>query len=76
MFDARRLMFRGPGTACGRLLKQDLGTACPRIVALTANAITGDRERYLASGFDGYLSKPLNIEDLKQQLISAGAAAR
>ena len=63
------------GIGACRLLKQDLGTACPRIVALTANAITGDRERYLASGFDGYLSKPLNIEDLKQQLISTGGEA-
>jgi signal transduction histidine kinase/DNA-binding response OmpR family regulator len=50
-------------------LKHDLGAECPRIVALTANAITGDRERYLASGFDGYLSKPLNVEELRLLLI-------
>lgn len=31
----------------------------PYIAALTANALTGDREKYIAIGFDGYLQKPL-----------------
>ncbi len=34
------------------------------IVALTANVITGDRERYLASGMDKYLKKPIDINEL------------
>lgn len=58
--------------AC-QAIKKALGKASPEIVALTANAITGDREKYLASGFDGYLSKPLNLKDLKHQLIRIGA---
>ncbi len=57
------------GLGACRAIKQELDKTCPRIVALTANAITGDREKYLASGFDGYLSKPLNVEDLKLELI-------
>ncbi len=36
------------------------------IVAVTANAMVGDRERYLAAGFDDYLAKPLHLEELQE----------
>jgi CheY-like chemotaxis protein len=38
-------------------------------VCLTANAISGAREQYLAEGFDDYLSKPINPEKLEEMLI-------
>jgi PAS domain S-box-containing protein len=36
------------------------------IVAVTANAMVGDRERYLAAGFDDYLAKPLHLSELQE----------
>jgi CheY-like chemotaxis protein len=38
------------------------------VVAVTAYAMRGDREKILASGFDGYLSKPLNPSSLTEEL--------
>jgi len=40
------------------------------IIALTANALTGDREKYMEAGMDNYISKPINIEELKNLIAS------
>ena len=49
-------------------LTAEPGAKHPFVVALTANAMEGDREKFLAIGFDGYLSKPLQLERLEAVL--------
>lgn len=40
------------------------------IVAMTAYSMSGDRERFIACGMDGYLSKPVDLKDLKKELAA------
>ncbi len=45
----------------------------PRMVAMTGNAMQGDRERCLEAGMDDYISKPVQLEELKAALERWGA---
>jgi PAS domain S-box-containing protein len=45
------------------------------VIALTANAMKGDRERCLAAGFDGYVSKPIQARDLFEAIEQAVGTA-
>jgi len=49
-------------------LRQTMGEECPYIIALTAEALEGDRQRFIGLGFNDYLSKPLAPEKLQEML--------
>jgi two-component system cell cycle response regulator DivK len=58
------------GTDAVRLLKGAPRTAEIPVVALTSFAMKGDRERFLAEGFDGYIEKPISVRDFPEQVRS------
>jgi len=56
------------GYAVLREIRNDPALQGLRVVALTAYAMQGDRERALEAGFDDYLTKPVSVANLKAQL--------
>ena len=61
-------------------LREDQRTASIPVLAITAQAMSGDRERLGKAGFDGCLAKPLDIDELlatvKQVWLSAASEPR
>lgn len=52
------------GISACKTLKGESATGNLKIVALTSFAMQGDQEKFMAAGFDAYLSKPINTREL------------
>ncbi len=61
------------GLEASRIINRDWSQAeRPRIAAMTANAMSGDREICLAAGMDDYMSKPIQVKELQAVIERAG----
>jgi CheY-like chemotaxis protein len=60
------------GYEATRLIKERWRKDGPIIIAMTANAMQGDKEKCLLAGMDDYISKPLRLEDIVNVLVQWG----
>ena len=58
------------GFAATKIIKQDAATQKIPIIALTAYAMSGDAERALAAGCDGYITKPIDPDEFHNTVAS------
>jgi CheY-like chemotaxis protein len=68
-FSSRNSMPGLDGFGIADAVRHHPGGQGVRIVALTASGMRGDRERALASGFDGYLTRPISVADLRGAVL-------
>ena len=66
----------GGGEALLASIRSDATLAAMPVVAVTAFAMSGDRERFLAMGFDRYLSKPIDVRTFATEIETLLSAER
>jgi CheY-like chemotaxis protein len=67
------LMPEMDGITASKIIKQKCTDRdCPKIIAMTANAMQEDKDKCLAAGLDDFISKPIRIEELHTILLSWG----
>ena len=64
------LMPEMDGLEATREIRRRWPGCCPKIIAMTASVLKGDRETCLAAGMDGYISKPTKLAELRSALES------
>jgi len=56
------------GIGVVRELRKDIRFEALPVIAVTAYAMPGDRERVVEAGFDSYITKPIDVDDLQKQV--------
>jgi CheY-like chemotaxis protein len=70
------LMPEMDGMEATRRIRQEMAKGQqPHIIAVTANAMKEDREKYLSAGMDDYLSKPIRVQELVEALSKCAPSA-
>jgi CheY-like chemotaxis protein len=59
------------GLEATRVIRGELGSAVP-VIAITAYAMAGDRERFLGEGMNDYVPKPASVDELRRVLGAWG----
>jgi len=61
-------LFLGLSTEAMKLIKSKPEYKDKPVIALTAFAMNGDKEKFLSDGFDDYISKPINVSEFLKKV--------
>lgn len=56
------------GLACLKLIREDEEIKHINVIAFTSFAMKGDKERFMEAGFDAYITKPIDIDQLVEEV--------